>query len=186
LTEFAIIRIIRGGKGRMDIPKFTGQCSISGRELKPGEVFFSVLTEKNNTFQRLDFAAENFDYENRREPEQCFAWWKTAVPHNVQKNGQKSGQPQPNVLMLELFEQLILKQDSPEEQPDMLYVLTLLLIRRRILRLEKEYEDNSGRKIIAVNNLKSNTVFEIPAAVPDSEILDRIQQQLAELLYTDE
>ncbi|GHT37156.1 hypothetical protein FACS189427_09780 [Planctomycetales bacterium] len=76
----------------------------------------------------------------------------------------------------------------------MLYVLTLLLIRRRILRLEKEYNDDSGQKIISVSNPKEssrnsgkdNGVFDIPAVIPDTETLDKIQKYLAELLYADE
>jgi hypothetical protein len=177
----------------LDIPKFTGQCSVSGRGLKPGEVFFSVLAEKNSKFERLDFAAENWV-----EPEQCFAWWKTAVPQNVQK----TDKPLPNVILLELFEELLFKQNTAEEQPDTLYVLTLLLIRRRILRLEKEYNDDSGQKIISVSNPKESSrnsgkdgskdsskdigVFDIPAVMPDTEPLDKIQKRLAELLYADE
>ncbi|MCL2743318.1 MAG: hypothetical protein FWE67_05660 [Planctomycetaceae bacterium] len=161
----------------MDIPKFTNVCSESRRELLPGEVFFSVLTKKNNSFQRLDYAAENW-----KEPEHCFAWWKTIVPQAVQK----PDKPLPNNVLLVLFDNLRLQQNTPEEQPDMLYVLTLLLVRRRLLHFENEYQDDSGQKFITVRNTKDNSVFDIPAAAPDTDTLDEIQRQLTELLHPNE
>ena len=71
------------------------------------------------------------------------------------------------------------------------YVLTLLLIRRRVLRLDMPTEpigttpmDNLGRspEMMFVYCTKRDSTYSVPAVMPDSARIDEIQQQLSELL----
>jgi hypothetical protein len=58
----------------------------------------------------------------------ALGWWRTRVPEPTAKKIKLA----PNDVLLELFDQIA----SAPEQEDTRYVLALLLIRRRVLRLD--------------------------------------------------
>lgn len=159
----------------MDVPKAAKACSVSGREFLPGEIFFSALVEERTALRRLDFAPENWTPPQNELPINWVAWWKTRIPETQEKKAKLA----PNDILLELFGKLLLQGD----EPDTLYVLTLLLIRRRLMRYEREEKNQAGQKILVVYGLKDNTAYEVPMAMPDRERLEEVQQQLAQLLY---
>ena len=54
----------------------TRKCSISGRELQPGEKYFSVLFDENGAFVRRDFSAESWS----GAPEGAYSFWSGRLP----------------------------------------------------------------------------------------------------------
>ncbi len=62
------------------IQQNTRRCTISGRELKPGERFFSVLLLEGGTFVRNDYAADAW----QGPPEGAFSFWAGRVPTGEQ------------------------------------------------------------------------------------------------------
>ena len=156
----------------MDIPKASRICSVSQRELSPGEIFFSVLTEEKDVVKRLDIAAENWS----APPPEIIGWGKARVPDANDKKAKLA----PNDILLNLFEQLALQP----ENADMRYILALLLIRRRLFRYEREDETETGQKTLVVYSIKENATYEIAVAMPDRERLDEVQNHLATLLYS--
>jgi hypothetical protein len=117
-------------------------------------------------------------------PSEAFAWWRTRIPEPVAKKIKLA----PNDVLLELFDQLA---DDPLHQ-DMRYVLTLLLVRRRVFRLETAAELlNSGAEqvraepayeVMCVYCPKRETSYSVPTAMPDNARIDEIQQRLSDLL----
>ena len=71
--------------------------------------------------------------------------------------------------------------EQPDKQ-DMRYVLTLLLIRRRVFRLEEEKYDPQGRELLVVYCPRRETTYQVPAVPPEAARIDRIQEELATLL----
>ena len=155
----------------MDIPKPSKTCSATHRELKPGETFFSVLVEEPSGVRRLDYAAESWT----GPPPYAAGWWKSTVPVANEKKIKLA----PNEILLELFEDLVGQPDKL----DVRYVLTLLLIRRRLFRYEREEETEIGEKTLIVYSLKQNVTFEIPVVMPNAERLKEVQDYLNSLLY---
>ena len=157
----------------MDIPKASKTCSVSRRELKPGEAFFSVLIEENDgETKRLDIAAEHWT----GPPQHCVGWWRTSNPETSDKKIKLA----PNDILLDLFEQF----SADLTKPEMRYVLALLLIRRRLFRYEREEEtDETGEKTLVVYSIKQNMNYEIPVVHLTSGQLEDVQTQLASLLY---
>ncbi|MDR1484921.1 MAG: hypothetical protein LBT09_08880 [Planctomycetaceae bacterium] len=155
----------------MEVPKAARNCCLSGRELLSGEVFFSILVEEDDGFVRRDFASENW----KGPPEKFVGWWKSVV----QNINEKKIKLAPNDVLLDLFDQIC----TSSSQADLLYVLSLLLIRRRLFRYDREEQDENGQKKMFVYAIKENNSFEIPVAMPDWKRLEEIQNQLAELLY---
>jgi hypothetical protein len=117
-------------------------------------------------------------------PSEAFAWWRTRIPEPAAKKIKLA----PNDVLLELFDQLA---DDPLHQ-DMRYVLTLLLVRRRVFRLEAAAElvnvgSEKGQLTPANDAMcvycpKREASYSVPAAMPDSARIDEIQQRLSDLL----
>ena len=115
-----------------EIQRCTRHCSKTGRKLEPGETFYSILEVRGADVVRGDFSEEAWE----GPPEGILGWWKSHMPD------QNANRPTwaPNDVMLDLFEDLA-------EQPageDLRYVLALLLVRRRVLRLEENETDEDA------------------------------------------
>ena len=156
----------------MEIPRPSRSCSLSHRDFLPNEVFFSVLTGEDGQFVRQDIAAEHWN----GEPIECFGWWKSTVKHVAENASQQiSGETLQN-----LFERLT----AQPGESDTLYILTLLLLRRKLLRYEKETTDVQGNRLLEVYAIPTGTTYQILAEMPGPERLEAIQQQLAMLANT--
>jgi len=129
-----------------------------------------VLNEEDGLFARKDIAAENWS----APPDECFGWWKSTAKHIAESTPQRqvSGET-----LQSLFERL----NSQPGDADLLYVLTLLMLRRKLLRYEKEITDEQENRLIEVYSFHTNLTYQVPAAMPNHERLDVIQQQLAAL-----
>ena len=92
--------------------------------------------------------------------------------------GPRRGHWAPNDLLLSFFDELA---QQPDKQ-DMRYVLALLLVRRRVMRLEEEPRDNAGQERLLLYCPRRNAQYEVPAMALDAARIDEIQQVLAKLL----
>ena len=153
----------------MEIPRPSRTCSVSSRDFQPNETFFSVLTGEPYQFVRKDISAEHWT----GPPKDFFGWWKSTVKHIAEHAPQQvSGET-----LQDMFERLT----AQPGEADTFYVLTLLLLRRKLLRYEKETADEQGNRMLEVYALHSNMTYQVPIAMPSHERLEEIQQQLATL-----
>ena len=109
----------------------TRRCSITGRELKPGERYYSVLLEEGDKFVRKDYSMESW----RGAPEGAFSFWmgRLAPPQS------KRRQPIDDEMLFDCFGRL-----EGQLEPGRIrfrYVVALLLMRRRRLRFEQNQQD---------------------------------------------
>ena len=153
----------------MEIPRPSRTCSVSRRDFHPNEPFFSVLTGESGLHVRKDIATEHWT----GPPEEFFGWWHSTAKHITDSDSQHvSGET-----LQSLFERLI---EQPDEV-DTLYILTLLLLRRKLLRYEKESADELGNRLLEVYAPHSDMTYQVLAAMPGQERLEAIQHQLAAL-----
>ena len=170
-----------------DLPRCAKFCAATGQEIAPGQTVFSVLLEEEGNYKRIDYSQEGWKNRANRhssewagEPEGLIVgWWKHKLPVNNDKNDKKV-KLAPNDILLALFDQLA---GQPEKQ-DLRYVLTLLLIRRRVFRLEKEERGTDGEPWdkIVVYHPKTDTTCEIFVTVPEQERIEQVQDELAGLI----
>jgi hypothetical protein len=80
--------------------------------------------------------------------------------------------------MLDLFDRWAEEQDKQ----DMRYVLTLLLLRRRVLRLEGTQHDEEGRELLVVYCPRREATYTVPSVIPAEVRIDEIQDNLTRLL----
>ncbi len=154
-----------------ELQRCTRRCSVTGRELAPGEVFYSALIDAGAELQRLDFAEEAWN----GPPDGTLGWWKSQIPAPDARRVHWA----PNDVMLQFFEEL---QQKPELH-DMRYVLALLLVRRRVMRVEDTQRDAQGREELVLYCPRRDATYRVVAATPDESRVEVIQEQLASMLF---
>lgn len=152
-----------------DISRCTRRCAATDRELQPGEAFYSVLVPSGGQVLRQDFSVEGW----KGPPENALGWWKSSMA-----DASRKPQWAPHEVMLEFFEGL---ENDPSRE-DLRYVLALLLVRRRVLRLESEETDAQGRTVQVLDCSRKETQFRVPVVLPDAARAHELQTQLAQLL----
>jgi hypothetical protein len=155
-----------------DIQRCTRKCAATDRELNVGEICYSALVAEGATVVRRDYSAESW----QSPPENAIGWWKTTIvdPHAGRMHWA------PNDVMLHYFERLI---EDPAAG-DVRYVLALLLVRRRVFRVEGHERDVAGQETIVLYCSRNETTYRVPEVLPSSERAAEIQQQLSALLQT--
>ena len=132
-----------------EIPKTSGQCAASGRQLEPTEVYFATLVEVPEDeeaprpdrkaagggsdvlgigLKRIDVSKQAWDDGFR--PPWLFCFWKTTVPEPNQKK---------NLFVDDAVLMNLLHRLADTEQPSRLafrYVLALILMRKKLLRYD--------------------------------------------------
>ena len=142
---------------------------MTDKEFKPEETFYSVLIADGAEIVRRDFSESAWE----GPPEGTVGWWQSRMPS---ANSKKIGWA-PNDVMLEFFQEL----DGKPEKEDLRYVLTLLLIRRRVMRLE-ETEQHEGREQLVIYCNRQEQTYRVPVVYPDPARTQEIQDELATLL----
>jgi len=129
-----------------------------------------VLVAEGAELRRYDYSAQVW----QGPPPGAVGWWKSQVPdrHAARDRGA------PNDVLLGFFDELAVQRD----RQDMRYVLALLLVRRRVFRLDEQRQQSDGREVLVLFCPRRDTTYEIQAAVPDPQRTEAIQQELARLL----
>jgi hypothetical protein len=153
-----------------EIRRSERHCARTGRELAPGEEFYSVLTRAGAELVRQDFATDAW----QGPPENAVGWWKARVPAPDAKRMHWA----PNDVILGLFDELA----GQPEQADLRYVLALLLIRRRVMRLEETQQGDEGETML-LYCARREAEYRVAAAPPSDDRVKAIQEELARLLF---
>jgi len=153
-----------------EVQRSARRCSTTGREFAPGEEFYSVLVAEGADLRRCDFAKEVW----QGPPSGAVGWWKSQVPDRQAARKRWA----PNDVLLQFFDELA---DQPDKQ-DMRYVLALLLVRRRVMRLEEEQHDAPSGEVLVLHCPRRDANYEVPVVMPDPARAEVIQEELARLL----
>jgi hypothetical protein len=119
------------------IQPITRRCSVTGRQLHPGETFFTALLEEGAHFQRLDYCSEAW----QGPPPGSFSFWTGRVPPHADQNKPRFDDD----LLLDCFHRLE-GQDDPG-RVNFRYVVALLLMRRKRLKFERTISEGNGEKL---------------------------------------
>lgn len=155
-----------------EIQRCTRRCAALDRELAPGEAFYSVLVPRGGSVVRVDYSQEGWP----GAPAGAIGWWKSQVPDAAGRKPTLA----PNDVLLQYFEQL----EADPRQGDLRYVLALLLVRRRIMRLEATEKDDAGQETLVLHCVRNEAEYRAPVAMPTAARAAEIQQELSKLLYS--
>jgi hypothetical protein len=145
-------------------------CAATGREFAPGEEFYSVLIAAGAELKRCDYSTQAW----QGPPPGTVGWWKSQMPDQHARRSYWA----PNDVLLNFFDEL---GQQPDKE-DMRYVLALLLVRRRVMRMEEEQRDEAGHERLVLYCPRRDTQYEVPAVAPDPKRVEEIQQVLTKLL----
>jgi hypothetical protein len=171
-----------------EVQRCSRRCAVTDRALEPGDLCYSLLEVSGAEVLRKDFSADAWN----GAPDGALGWWKSRIPEPTAKKIKLA----PNEVLLELFDQLA---DQPG-QIDLRYVLALLLVRRRVLRVEEvssvgcQASGNSDtphattgalNEVMRVYCAKRDATYDVIVSMPTGARVDEIQQQLSDLLIAD-
>lgn len=157
-----------------EIKRCTRRCAASDRELRPGEAFYSVLLQHGADLVRQDYCEQAWE----GPPEGAVGVWKSHMPSPTAKRVKLA----PNEVMRNLWIEL----DGRDDKLALRYLLTLMLVRRRVLQLEGTQTDEQGGERLVVRSGKEPPQEVAVAEPADAEQADALQQELAGLLYAEE
>jgi hypothetical protein len=147
------------------------QCAATGRELRPGERFHSVLFEKDGQFARMDYAADAWS----ESPESAIAHWSGRIPASGQ-----SWRPMINdELLFDCFDHL--GEATEPAQRNFRYVLALLLMRRKRFKFE-DVRKRDDEELIVLRDSKSGTRHEVPDPHLSDVEMASVQDEVFRLL----
>ncbi len=155
-----------------EVQRSTRICCETQTVLQPGDVFYSALVTQGSQVVRRDYSAGAWT----GPPAGTLGWWKSQVPDVHSRKTRWA----PNDVILHYFEQL----EFEPSQADLQYVLALLMIRRRIVRLEETQHDEQGREVFVLYCPRNEREYRVTVACLEPARVEEIQRQLAELLFS--
>lgn len=158
-----------------DIKPCGGSCAECQTPFADRQFFMAELVHGEEGYQRLDYCGACWEKLGKQELSSLSKWkgvFKAAAP------------PAPEVLKKETAESLLrnFMQDEDESQINAMYVLAIMLDRKRILveRDTKQRED--GTTVIVYEHKKTGEVFVVPEPHLDLNALGTVQDEVAALL----
>lgn len=130
-----------------------------------------MLRVVDGVLQRVDLCRAAFD---DRDPDTDVVWWRT-----THRAAGGVGLKADFDVLLAAMETLA--KDRREDRRDLAYLLSLLLVRHRKLRLER-VETRGGREFMVLRKVRSQQRFTVPSRELDEERRRGLTAVLAELL----
>ena len=167
-----------------NIARSSRRCHRSGRELRPGEEYYSAIVRREGDLEREDIAAESWE----GVPPDAIGWWRQKMP----LGGQRKLRPAPDGVLLETLSELV---EKPGKE-SLAYLLALLLVRRRILvdaddthigeQLNRFHEAGNSLSVWHLTLPADGRQWQVPTMSPNAEECESIQNQLTSLLFIEE
>ena len=147
------------------------QCSLTGRELKVGERYCSVLLQEGGSLVRKDYALDAW----KQPPEKAIGYWQSRVPAATAPKRP----PVDDEMLVECLGRLEGSTDA--EAKRFRYVLALFLMRRRRLRLEDTRREG-GEEVWLMRCTRSNTRFQVVDPALSDDELESVQEEVFRVL----
>jgi hypothetical protein len=145
----------------------TRRCCVTGRELQPGDTCYTVLLDEAGKFVRREYSAEAW----QGPPAGAFSFWQGRV--SAGRSPRRP--PVDDDLLLDCFARL--ESETDRTRLSFRYVLGLLLLRRRRLRLE-EARQEKGREVLCLRCSRSGARHQVVDPGLSDEELDAVQEDV--------
>ena len=148
------------------------RCASSGRSLQPGESFYSVLIRGSVTIERLDYAVDAW----QGPPEKSLGWWRSQMPAT---EAHVSTLAPPDVL-LDAMESL----ESQPNQQSLRYTLSLLLVRRRVLRIMESFSGEGASGVLVLSCRRRDCEYRVVITSPSHTEAEELETKLGSLIWS--
>jgi hypothetical protein len=149
----------------------TRRCLRTGRELAPGEKFYSVLLDQEGKLVRQDYASEAWE----GPPADAFSFWCGRVPP-------QDARRQPRIddeMLLDCFGRL--QMDGDPARVNFRYVVALLLMRRKRLKFER-VQVAAEREVLQLRCSRTGTTYDVVNPRLTDEEMIAVQEEVFKVL----
>jgi hypothetical protein len=150
----------------------TRRCAVTGRELRPGEKYFSALLDEAGRFARHDYGPESWS----GPPPGAVAHWAGRVP----TGGEAARRPPiDDELLVECFQRL----DGATEpaRVHFRYVVALLLMRRKRFKFEDVHKDATG-ETLTLRDTRSGERYHVTDPGLTEDAMAAVQDEVFQVL----
>jgi len=164
------------------VARSTGHCAVTGIPFKEGDAFVAALVERDGQpgLERLDYAAKEWEGGARPQPPlRLFGFWRGAYHPGEAKRQPLLGDAE----LLDLFEEL--GGATEPKQVTFRYILSLLLIRRRVLRVVSTKPGTMSVVPRGSGDTAREPITVVDPGLDEQAIADAIEQ-LGQVVATDE
>jgi hypothetical protein len=128
----------------------TRRCAATGRELRPGEKFYTALLEEGDKFLRKDYSSEAW----HGPPAGAFSFWSGRVPaQDTDKRARIDDD-----MLVDCFQRL--EGATEPSRVSFRFVVALLLMRRKRFKFEEARSDQ-GLEILTVRCVRTGVRHEV-------------------------
>ncbi len=151
--------------GRIQQSKF--RCARTGREMQPGEPFYSVLYDRGGGLTREDISGEAW----QGPPADAFSFWQARVPpRDPSRRAQVDDE-----LLMDCF--LRLGDETEPQKVNFRYIVALLLMRRKRLKFE-EVQSVDGQEWLHLRCTRSRKLHRALNPHLSDEQLAAVQEEV--------
>jgi hypothetical protein len=147
------------------------RCAATGRELRPGEKFYTALLEEGDRLLRKDYSSEGW----QGPPHGAFGFWSGRVPA-------PEGDRRPRIdddLLVECFQRL--ENDAEQAKVSFRYVAALLLMRRKRFKFE-EARTEQGLEVLTLRCARTGARHEVVNPRLNEEQMAAVQEEVFRVL----
>jgi hypothetical protein len=146
-------------------------CARTGKELQPGEQYYSVLYDRPTGFVREDWSTAAW----QGPPTGAFSFWQGRIPRAEQPRRIQVD----DSLLLECLERL--EHETATAKLNFRYVLALLLMRRKRLRFE-EVAFEGEQEHLVLRCTKTQKLFRVLDPKLTEERVADVQEEVQNVL----
>lgn len=150
-----------------------GGCAGCGAAFEPGREAVSAIYAGSPSFERRDWCGPCFQDASRRgDP---FSWWSSVVPEPEKKKA---------VFDLGVAKEFLLRllAEADPARDSLRYLLTLLLLRKKIVVLVGQEPDGTGAEVMTLRvPPDEETVHQVRCVDLDQAETDRLRDELGRL-----
>jgi hypothetical protein len=148
----------------------TRRCAATGRELRSGEKFYSVLLDEAGKFIRMDYADDAWP----GPPQQVFSFWTGRVPPADDRRPRIDDD-----LLMDCFQRL--DGQAAADRLQFRYVVALLLMRRKRLKFE-EARLEGDQELLRLRCVRTKTLYEVANPRLTEAETGRVQEEVFRVL----
>jgi len=149
----------------------TRRCFLTGRELKPGEKFYSVLLDEGGQLVRHDYGAEVW----HGPPDGAFSFWSGKVPPPDQNKRPRID----DEMLLECFGRL--EGQTDPGRINFRYVVALLLMRRKRLKFESARQED-GHEVLRLRDARTGAEHDVVNPGLTDDEMASVQEEVLRVL----
>jgi hypothetical protein len=149
----------------------TRRCAITGRELRPGEKYYSVLLEEGGKFVRQDYGYEAW----QGPPAGTFSFWLGRLPAEDENRRARIDDD----MLLDCFQRL--EGQTDPGRVNFRYIVALLLMRRRRLKFE-EARTERGSEVLCLRCVRTRVQYRVIDPQLTEEECAAVQEEVFRVL----